>query len=466
MLGHVNECSHINVTISAGGSCSFSINNLSTTASTTINPTPGGPALEEAVTLARADVTTATPGGTEFDDFKTPTPGGPEQNDENDELGESQEDEHSLEIESESDLEGVVCSRPAVVPVPVPSPDVVPACSTPPALVSPSVSRGFSTSPIPDEMIDMLFRNKPQQDREKFLHIQTYAQSQRNKQTQCAVLLNGAGTFWDLTKTKPINIQILRPLMHKLNQYQTNCIFNPAQIQYLCNIIMFQRQSNVNYSNIELNNISPEHQNNLWYNVTSTADNIMYPFNSSFFYNIKSKSTEIIHSNPIIINELTSKLTDLNQCGINLKQKLLKEAYIGNVLYNKLKIRHPNHLVIKFVSEIIIYLDSNYSLYSSNHNNKLFVPTPPPKPLSTEESESLTQQLKLIGGLRSHCKKKLNKSKTKKKPTNDSSAKQNKKKSGKKKTSSTKTKSSKKKKKSDNVAKDSYKGMYSLFTVL
>ena len=175
-------------------------------------------------------------------------------------------------------------------------------------------------------------------------------------------------------------------------------------------------------------------QNNIWYNVTATADNVMYPFNSSFFYNVKSKSTENIPSNSIMINELTSKLTDLNQCGINLKQKLLKEAYIGNVLYNKLKIRYPNHSIIKFVSEIIIYLDSNYSLHSSNHDNKLFVPTPPPKPLSIEELESLTQQLKLIGGLRSHCKKKLsNKSKTKKKQTNDSSAKQNEKKSGKKK---------------------------------
>ena len=460
MLGHVNEGSHVNVTISAGGSCSFSINNLSTTASTTVNPTPGGPALDETVTLPRSDVTTATAGGPEFDDIKTATAGGPEQNNANDELGESEEEE-------QSDLEGVVCLRPAIVPVPTPSPCVLPACSPPPALVSPSISRGFSTSPIPDEMIDILFSNKPQQDRDKLLHIQTYAHSQRNKQTQCAVLLNGAGTFWDISKTKPINIQILRPLMNKLNQYESSGIFNQAQIQYLCNIIMYRRQRNDKHSNIDLNNVFPVDQNNLWYNVTATADNTMYPFNSSFFYNINSKSTEIIPNNPIIINELTSKLTDLNQCGINLKQYLLKEAYIGNVLLNKLKMRSPNHVIIELVSDITIYLDSNYSLYSSNHNNKLFVPTPPPKPLSIEESKLLSRQLKLIGGLRSHTRQTpQSKSKIKKKQTNESSTKQTKKKSGKKNKSSTKKKSSKKKKKSDKIAKDSNKGLYSLYTVV
>ena len=162
-------------------------------------------------------------------------------------------------------------------------------------------------------------------------HIQT-------KQKQSSVLINPSGTFWDITKPQLANLAILIPLMEKINHYVENKTFNIAQIQYLCNIIKYKLYYHDN--NVPIYNEIEGEEINLLYKVAAYSNYTVYPFNSSFFYNNPSTNDNIIYNSTRTINEISSKLSVLNDS--NLKPILLRQAMIGYIQYQHIKNNNRN----------------------------------------------------------------------------------------------------------------------------
>lgn len=126
-----------------------------------------------------------------------------------------------------------------------------------------------------------------------------------------------------------------------------------------------------------------------------------------------------MNNDEICLNRFNSKLNSINDIDPEIKNKLATKAskLIDDV--QTLGKSQPTHSLVELFAELPHIISNEFNQFNINHNNKKFIPTPPPLPLSTERIQQLHGKGRLLGGVKKAGKssgKKGTKQKSKPKP--------------------------------------------------
>lgn len=119
------------------------------------------------------------------------------------------------------------------------------------------------------------------------------------------------------------------------------------------------------------------------------------------------------NNNTICLNRFNSKLNSINDIDPDIQTELAKNASKLIADIQKLEESQPTHSLVELFAELPHIITQEFYQYNINHNNKTFIPTPPPLPLSTHKIQQLNAKGKLLGGVKKAGKGGKGKSKSK-----------------------------------------------------
>lgn len=107
-----------------------------------------------------------------------------------------------------------------------------------------------------------------------------------------------------------------------------------------------------------------------------------------------------MNNDEICLNRFNSKLNSINDIDPEIKNKLATKAskLIDDV--QTLGKSQPTHSLVELFAELPHIISNEFNQFNINHNNKKFIPTPPPLPLSTERIQQLHGKGRLLGGVK------------------------------------------------------------------